>query len=300
VKPECAPIDVTKLFIWLEQNFEPLAREKQIGFKLHFPLRESLYVNSDLGLIKSVLMNFVSNAIKFTPQGAVLVSARRRGDSVLFQIWDTGIGIHDDDLKLIFDEFYQINNPQRDRNSGLGLGLVIAKRALNLLGAKVSCHSRVGRGSVFEFQLPIVQMLPEQVHTSISSHLPEPIGVQAFIQGKHFVVVEDDKLVAQAIASLIDGAGGSVVCFHRAEDALQQIDGLATHYYIVDYMLGSSLNGIELLKQLRQKIGRPLNAVLVTGDTSPAFINDAAEFPWPVLHKPVDIKKLIAALECAT
>jgi PAS domain S-box-containing protein len=148
IKPEYASIDMLEVFNWLEQDFSSTASDKQLGFRLHFPIKERLAVRSDIGLLKSILMNLVFNAIKFTDQGAILVSARRRGGEVLFQVWDTGTGIPEEYIEHIFDEFYQVNNPQRDRTSGLGLGLPIAKRALALLGEKITCRSRVGRGFV--------------------------------------------------------------------------------------------------------------------------------------------------------
>jgi len=113
---------VTEIIIWLEQNFAPIAREKKLGFKLYFAMKETLFVHSDIGLLKSALINLVANAIKYTSKGALLISARRRGGNVLFQVWDTGIGISEEYVEHIFDEFYQIGNSQRDRANGLGLG----------------------------------------------------------------------------------------------------------------------------------------------------------------------------------
>lgn len=295
IKPEYTQIEVAELFQWLEQNLAPLAAEKQLAFKLHFPLSGALVVRSDLGLIKSALMNIVSNAIKFTAKGGILVGARRRGSEVLIQVWDTGTGISAEHIEHIFDEFYQVNNPQRDRTCGLGLGLSIAKRALTLLGAKICCRSQVGRGSVFEFRLPL-----EDFHED-AAQLPIPasqtgMNHETFVRGKHFIVVEDDMLVAQAITGLLQDLGGIVNCFHRAEEALRY--GAAGHadYYIADYMLGGGLNGVQFLKQLRQKLGKPICAVLVSGDTSPSFIREVADFDWPILHKPANISEIIAKL----
>lgn len=292
IKPEYMPISVSELFNWLEQSLEPLASKKQIGFKLHAPLNKPLVVRSDIGLIKSVLMNLVSNAIKFTPQGSVLVCARRRGDEALFQIWDTGIGISNEDAKFIFDEFYQINNPQRDRASGLGLGLTISQRALTLLGTTITCRSQIGRGSVFEFRLP----LDSATRGVKQQNIAVPIQDNSFATGKRFVLVEDDKLVAQAMISLLEEMGGEVECFHSAEDALCHAKVEQADYYIADYMLGGTLNGLQLLKQLGLKRGQPINAVLVTGDTSPTFMREAADCVWPVLHKPINISQLITSL----
>lgn len=292
IKPEYMPIDTAELFGWLEQSLQPLASQKHIGFKLHFPMNKPLVVRSDIGLIKSVLMNLVSNAIKFTPQGSVLVSARRRENEALFQIWDTGIGISNEDAKFIFDEFYQINNPQRDRTSGLGLGLTISQRALTLLGTKITCHSQIGRGSVFEFRLPLDSASSGVKQQSVAVAMQD----NSFARGKHFVVVEDDKLVAQAMTNLLEEMGGEVECFHNAEDALCHANIEQTDYYIADFMLGGTLNGIQLLNQLRERMGKPINAVLLTGDTSPDFIREMRNYDWSVLHKPTNITQLVTSL----
>ena len=297
IKPEYASINVVEIINWLEQSFAPMINEKQLGFKLHFPMKESLVICSDFDLIKSALMNLVSNAIKYTSKGAILISARRRGSDVLFQVWDTGIGIQGEHIEHIFDEFYQVNNPQRDRTGGLGLGLAIAKRAISLLGGKITCRSRIGRGSVFEFRLPLADSQSEATHQVGTTEVPQENASQrAFARGKRFIVVEDDKLVAQAMINLLEIMGGEVLCFHNAEDALRHTNIADADYYIADYMLGSTLNGIQFLNQLHQKLGRPINAVLMTGDTSPSFIREAADCDWPVLHKPVNMSTLISGL----
>ncbi len=295
IRPEYTAINVTELMNWLEQNFVALAAEKQLGFKLHFSMRERLVIHSDIGLVKSVLMNLVSNALKFTTHGAILISARRRGGNVLFQVWDTGMGIQGENIERIFDEFYQINNPQRDRSRGLGLGLSIAKRALTLVGGKITCCSQVGLGSVFGFLLPAdptAYTLPQQAAVAA----PDDVANEQFARGKRFVLVEDDTIVAQAMINLLEGMGGEVKCFHSAEEALRHSSMAHADCYIADYMLGGTLNGIQFLNQLRKKLGKPISAVLVTGDTSATTLRHTRGFDWPVLHKPVNSSQLISNL----
>ena len=155
VKPQIVSFNLIELFDWLEQNFAEDAHGRGLAFRVFFPMRSSLIVRTDIGLLQSIMMNLVTNAIKYTYWGGVLVAARQRGDRVLLQVWDTGCGIAEADIDKIFDEFYQVNNPQRNREAGLGLGLSIGQRAMALLGDKINCHSEVGRGSVFEFMLPL-------------------------------------------------------------------------------------------------------------------------------------------------
>jgi signal transduction histidine kinase len=296
IKPECSLIYVGEIFKWLDQSFAPIANDKQLGFKLFFPMKEALAINSDIGLINSVLMNLVSNAIKYTSKGAILVSARRRGNDVLFQVWDTGIGIKVEHIEHIFDEFYQINNPQRDRRRGLGLGLSIAQRAFALLGGKITCSSRIGCGSVFGFRLPLDVSPNEIAQQTVTVAPQEDVNPVEFVRGKHFVIVEDDALVAEAMCKALVMMGGEVKFFHRAEIALNYANIGHADFYIADYMLGGTLNGIQFLNKLRHKLGKSIIGVLVTGDTSPAFVRGMADCNWPVLHKPVNMSKLISRL----
>ncbi|HZW24319.1 MAG TPA: ATP-binding protein [Gallionella sp.] len=300
IKPEFISIDVAEIFGWLEQNFAALTGEKQIDFRLRFPAKERLVVHSDIGLVNSVMMNLVSNAIKFTSNSPILVSARRRRNEVLFQVWDTGVGIPQEFIGQIFDEFYQIDNPQRDRTRGLGLGLSIVKRALALLNSEIGCRSLVGRGSVFEFSLPLDIQTIETGRRNDTETAPAETDVKSFVQDKRFVVLDDDMLVAQAMVALLEEMGGDVTCFHNPEDALLHPGIEHTDYFIVDYMLGNSLNGIQFLNRVRQKLGHPIRAVLMTGDTSAAFIREAASCDWPALHKPVNILRLKSALAAQT
>jgi PAS domain S-box-containing protein len=297
IKPEITSINVTEIFNWLEQNFAPMTRSKNLGFRLYFPMNSSLVIRGDLGLIRSVLMNLVTNAIKFTSTGGIMVSARRRGNEVLFQVWDTGMGIPAEYLEQIFDEFYQVNNPQRDRSGGLGLGLSIAKRALTLLHSKIACRSIIGRGSVFEFRLPL-DASPEGIALlQLANKNSPPSDLNTtFAQGKRFVVVEDDVLVAQAMLSWLESMGGIVKHFVSAEDALMHAETNLADYYIADFMLGGKLNGIQFLNRVRNNRGGSMSAVVVTGDTSKDFIRHAVKCDWPVLHKPINTQKLISEL----
>jgi signal transduction histidine kinase len=290
IKPKYASINVIEIISWLEQSYAPIALKKKLGFKLYFSMKEALVIHSDIDLLKSVLMNLVSNALKYCATGAILVSARRRNEEILFQVWDTGMGIKPENIPQIYDEFYQINNPQRDRSSGIGLGLAIAKRAISLLESNIECRSMFGRGSVFSFRLPLDKS--QSTLVSGAEAAPENMALASFAPGKHFVVVEDDVMVAEALCDALVMMGGEVQCFHNAEDALN--NALRADYYISDYMLGGELNGIQLLNQLHKKHG--IKAVLMTGDTSVSFIKETGNCVWPVLHKPVNMAKLIAEL----
>ena len=294
VKPQIVSFNLIELFGWLEQNFAEDARGRGLAFRVFFPMRSPLIVRTDIGLLQSIMMNLVTNAIKYTYWGGVLVAARQRGDRVLLQVWDTGCGIAEADIDKIFDEFYQVGNPQRNREAGLGLGLSIGQRAIALLSGKINCRSEVGRGSVFEFMLPL-DMEDQGVE-----HFSEPdkagkVADQSLFDGKRVVVLEDDVLVADGLICLLQGVGAEVMHFPNAEEALQH-DGIAADYYLVDYSLGMKLTGAEFLQEMQRRTGNPIKGIVVTGETSSRFMEGISGLPWPVLHKPVNYAKLVAAL----
>ena len=300
IKPEYRSVSVPELFYWLEQNLAPLVDEKRIKLKFHSLKESALVVRSDIGLIQSILMNLVSNAIKFTHEGGILVSARLRGNEVLFQVWDTGLGIESEYIEKIFDEFYQINNQHRDGARGLGLGLSIVKRALSLMDRVIVCRSQIGRGSVFEFSLPLDAEFNESDLQNNNENHDDGVDQATFVHEKKFVVVEDNALVAEAVDKILTEMGAEVKLFPSAEDALSYANIEDADYFIVDFMLGGKINGIQFLNLLRQKLGKPVIGVITTGDTSPTLVREAANCDWPVLHKPVSISKLIASIRAQT
>lgn len=295
VKPQIVSFDLTELFNWLDQNFAGNARARGLDFRFSFPLRKPLIARADIGLLRSVMMNLVGNAIKYTASGGVMVSARRYREHLLLQVWDTGCGIAQEDIGKIFDEFFQVGNPQRNREAGLGLGLSICQRAAALLGGSIQCRSRLARGSVFGLMLPLDEAqqpveriaLPERAEAATQSNV---------FAGKRIAVLEDDNLVADGLINLLQGLGARVMYFESAEEAMQRPDIHTADYYLADFSLGDRLTGADFLHEMRRRSGRPIRGVLVTGETSSSFIEGIAGLPWPVLHKPINYDKLAAAL----
>ena len=150
-----APVPVAEIFHRIDTEFSPLARVKGLRFKFFFP-QKAIVLFTDQKMLLNLLRNLIDNAFKYIETGGVLVALRSRGDRALIQVWDTGIGIAPEHIEAIFDEYFQIGNPQRDRAKGLGLGLSIVRRLAKALGCQVSCRSRPGKGSVFEFQVPLL------------------------------------------------------------------------------------------------------------------------------------------------
>lgn len=161
ITPKSKLIDIHELFSNLDAEFATLAYAKVLRFKLQFPIG-NLALVTDGQLLHGLLRNLIGNAIKFTDRGGVLVSLRRRGNQAILQVWDTGVGIAPEHMSSIFEEYFQVGNPERDRAKGLGLGLPLARRQAQLLGTEIVCRSRIGRGSVFEFRLPLADKPPRK------------------------------------------------------------------------------------------------------------------------------------------
>lgn len=295
IVPQVTVFSLADLFTWLEQTFDQPVINKHLRLRLYFPVNSKLSVSTDIALVQSVLMNLVTNAIKFTARGSILVAARLRGNNVLFQVWDTGVGIAAEDLPYIFDEFYQVANPQRNREAGLGLGLSICQRTMSLLGGTITCRSRAGRGSVFEFSLPLDGQ-PAEARPLPSSHTTKNVAGETLLRGKRVVVVEDDSLVAAGLVTLLHSLGAEVRHFQNAESALSQADTGTADYFMVDYALGGGLNGIQFLEAVERLGSAPVRAVILTGETSSEFIGSVSKNRWPVLHKPADYATLISSL----
>ena len=294
MKPHIEIVPAYSLFFKIEAEFAPLAKAKGLRFKLFFPSHE-LMLFTDAKLIYSLLRNLIDNAIKYTDTGGVLVGFRRRGRSALIQVWDTGIGIAPKHLDVIFDEYVQIGNPQRDRAKGLGLGLAIVKRVTAILGCKISCRSRLNKGSEFELNVPLAEG-PEQEARDISSKLATDIGPSFQFAGSLVVIIEDDFMAAKALELSLGAYGMKVTTFSSAEHALADSQIENADFYVVDFRL-PGLNGIQFLDEIQQRAKRPIKATLLTGESSYEALTMASSGRWKVLFKPIESAALMAELE---
>jgi len=292
--PQPVVIQSEELLVTLASEFDSVAQEKHLSFNLFCP-RRNLALFTDKNLLLTILRNLIGNAVKYTKQGGILVSIRQRDKRALIQVWDTGIGIAPEQLDLIFEEFFQAGNSERNRAKGAGLGLAIVKRVSEALGNRVSCRSRLGRGSVFEISLPLAQEPDEQIMPVqiCATHMVSAFGCLA---GKRIVVIEDDAMAATALKLLLETHGMQVTHFSTAEDALGSTEAMEADHYISDYHL-PGMNGLELLDAIQTKSAEPIKAVVLTGNISLNQIAITQSSRWKVLFKPVALPELLSAIE---
>lgn len=294
VKPHLDLVNVEEFFARLDNNFSSLALKQNLRFKLWFPQR-SLALNTDWHLLNIILANLTDNALKNTQAGGVLVGLRKQGDGYKFQVWDTGRGMRPEHIHRIYDEFYQVDNLNRDRKKGLGLGLAIAKRISMLLGYTLTCRSWPGKGTVFELFLPVAAVFHEKVATNEEDAAREEVDIDSF-RGKRIAVLEDDQLVARALGEWLSSYGLEVSIHASAESALDDGQVFVADYFIVDFQLAGKRTGAEFLDEMQRRSERPIRAVLVTGNTSGGFVEATENLRWPVLFKPADPLQILANL----
>jgi CheY-like chemotaxis protein len=230
----------------------------------------------------------VHNAVRYTERGTILVGCRRRGDRLRISVYDTGIGIADNEQRRIFEEFYQTGNRERDRSKGLGLGLAIVQRLATLLDAPISLRSQPQRGSVFSFELPRVEGEPEHVPDAGFTTLIRRAGDVA---GSLVVIIDDEALVRTATQTLLQQWGCIVVAAASRDEALKTLASSprAPDAILCDYRLGAGDNGALAIDALRNEFNSDIPALLLTGDTGPDSLRDIVATGLPVMHKPIDV-----------
>jgi CheY-like chemotaxis protein/anti-sigma regulatory factor (Ser/Thr protein kinase) len=250
-------------------------------------------VYSDATLLERILRNLIANAIRYTHKGSVVVGCRSRGNGYSLEVWDSGMGIPEDKLGRIFDEFYQASNPERDRRKGLGLGLAIVKRIEQLLGYRLEVSSTVGRGSVFRLTVP--RGRTERLGPEDAAWAKQTSGQ---LRAKCILVVDDEFAIREGMKALLSGWGCDVIA---AESLSEALAGIAEHArkpqaIIADYRLREGATGVEVIQSLHDEFGRDIPAILVTGDISADSMIDVRESGYAQLHKPVPAATLRAAL----
>jgi signal transduction histidine kinase/ActR/RegA family two-component response regulator len=274
----------------IETAFAPDATDRD----LHLRVKHCrLPVHSDPVLLERILINLVANALRYTETGGILVGCRRRGERVRIEVWDSGVGIAPEHQQAIFQEFYQIGNPERDRTKGLGLGLSIAARLARLLGGRIDVRSHPGRGSVFAVEVPRAAARPE------TSPVQTTAGVEELLKDARVLVVDDDALVREALAGLMTQWGCRAMTAANGDQALEQAAQSARppDAVLCDYRLPGEETGSTVIRRLRERFGPALPAALITGDTAPETLREAKESGIPLLHKPVQPARLRALLE---
>jgi signal transduction histidine kinase/CheY-like chemotaxis protein len=281
-------VDVQALFDRLAREFHAEAVERELRLRF-VPTRA--VVRTDPLLLERILTNLVANALRYTEHGGVAVGVRRRGDRVAIEVCDTGVGIPPDKQALVFEEFYQVSNPGRDRSRGLGLGLAIVQRLARLLEHPLSLRSVPGRGSCFSIELPLAQGPADARGEEMPTIHDEAL------RGVRVLVVDDDMMVREGTAALLRQWRGEPHTAASGSEALLALDeGFVPDVMIVDLRLGGAQDGIDVIESLRRRLGHEVPALLVSGDTGAVELLRVRSSGIPLLTKPVAPSKLRSVL----
>ncbi|MDI4657228.1 PAS domain-containing hybrid sensor histidine kinase/response regulator [Xanthobacter autotrophicus] len=287
MRPEIAPFRLADILKPLEMEFAPLAREKNLDLTF---VPCSLAVRSDRRLLRRLLQNFISNAVKYTPRGRVLVGCRRHAGRLRVEVHDTGVGIPRSKHKVVFQEFQRLDQGAKVAR-GLGLGLSIVERIARVLEHKVQVTSQPNRGSTFSVDLPIAVSMPEEPQAT-----PTPARRGAQLDGLTILAIDNEPAILEGMELLLTGWGCEVITASSAAGALEavRLTRKTPDVALVDYHLDDG-HGIDAVMSLRWKLGK-LPAVLITADRTKKVRDAARAADMEILNKPLKPAALRALL----
>jgi signal transduction histidine kinase len=288
--PKIVEFSIARLLQKIEATFDQAAREKGLRLRV---MPSDAWVRSDTLLLERILLNLVSNAMRYTLRGGIIVGCRRRAEMLRIEVWDSGPGIPEGHRQNIFGEFFQLPTAERDRYGGLGLGLAIVDRLRQLLNHEIELTSTVGRGSRFTILVP---MAAEGVTSVKTVRSPHPAAFA--VEGKVILIIDDAPIVLEGTSGLLGKWGYSVVTAASDEAAMSQLTERQQRpdLIISDYHLANGKTGIEAIERIDAAFGASIPTILISGDTAPERLRDAKDKGYILLHKPVDPMRLRAVL----
>ncbi|MGE0062890.1 MAG: hybrid sensor histidine kinase/response regulator [Xanthobacteraceae bacterium] len=283
------PFPIAPLLERICRDERQVADRKNVDVRL---MHSSAIVEADPVLLERILRNLISNAARYTEAGRILIGCRR-GKRLSIEVWDTGPGISEAHRELIFQEFFQVGNSERSRTRGLGLGLAIVRRLSGILHMPVTLESVQGKGSAFKVSVPLSVEAIEMPHG-----VPDDSAVFDFQRKLRIFVIDDEPEIQVAMQALLGAWGHAVVAAGSGDDIIAQIDGMKTppDLVISDYRLRGGENGLHAIKRLRERFDGGLPAILITGDTAPDRLREAAASGCFLMHKPISNARLRAAI----
>ncbi|WP_434623442.1 PAS domain S-box protein [Azospirillum sp. B2RO_4] len=300
VAPHPETVDIAALLARLHGEFSALGEKGGQRLRLVAP---PLTMRTDPGLLERVLRNLLTNALRYAPGGRVLLGARRRGDRLQIEVWDNGIGIADQHIGRIFQDFFQVGNAARNRREGLGLGLSIARRLVTMLGGDIDVTSSLGRGSRFTVSLPLTE---REVESGERADAGGSVGGSMTGGGTDRLVmlVEDDAVIRMALVLMLEDWGYRVMEAGSGAEAEQLLDSLIDagdrpDLILADYRLPEGTTGLMVMDMVRRRLARDVPGVLLTGDTSADRLREAAGAQCALLHKPIQPARLQDTLASA-
>ncbi|MGZ5781126.1 MAG: ATP-binding protein, partial [Burkholderiaceae bacterium] len=290
VKPHIEHFPIDTVLTRLAVEYAPQAQANGIAFHID---HSNEWVASDMTLVEQILLNLTANAVRYTPAGRVTIACTKQGDKVRVAVQDTGIGISPHHQQTVFEEFCQVGTGGRDRTKGLGLGLAIVKRLCSLLNIPIALVSELAQGSTFSIELPLAVRPTSQV-AAPTAHAID----QSSLRHKLIVVVEDEESILDAMRTLLEQQGCAVITAMSGSEAIAKFGDSkeVPDALVCDYRLRINETGLDVIEKLRNEFNHPIPALLITGDTTVALMQETQSRGIALLHKPVQPEGLLEVL----
>ena len=289
IKPDIDVYRLDEVLLPLVSEFQSVAEAAGLGFDHYVP---AYALRSDFRLLTRILRNFLSNACRYTDHGRVLLGARKRGEYLRIEVWDTGRGIESDQMQSIFLEFNQLGVQRATERAGVGLGLAIVDRIASMLAYPIQVRSQLGRGSVFSIDVPLADP-PELPPAEVPMLMPV-LGNP--LPGRRLLVLDNELSILHSMAALLGQWGCDVLTATDQETALAVLDGSPPEVILADYHLDQGVTGWDVVTALREHFMQAIPVVMVTADRSDLCRRQLHGFGVPVLNKPVKAGKLRSVL----
>lgn len=291
IKPDVTAFDLRDLLNNIAREFRQMALGE--GLSLDF-VPSSAIVESDSQLLARILRNFLTNAIRYTGQGRILLGCRRRRNSVVLQVWDTGPGIPADKLTEIFQEFKRIRPAGSPPDKGLGLGLAIVDKIARMLNHSVTVDSVVGQGSVFSVEVPLGQLQPQQPQEESALTASHDHG----LTDARVWIVDNDRAICSGMATLLEGWGCQVITAVSLDDleARVEVASAGVDLILADYHLDNEENGVDLVADINRRRARPVPVLMITANYSNELKQRIRDQGYLLMNKPVKPLKLRSML----
>ncbi|WP_095944120.1 MULTISPECIES: hybrid sensor histidine kinase/response regulator NahK/ErcS' [Pseudomonas] len=290
IKADIAPFALSELLDNLAAEYTQVARSE--GLQLHF-IGCSALVRSDIQLLARILRNLLSNAIRYTYSGRVVLGCRRHHQCLTIEVWDSGMGIAEHRLEEIFQEFKRGDVQRPDQDRGLGLGLAIVEKIAGILGHPIHVRSWPGRGSMFSVEVPLSATAPKPPPTL---QMSEPMLER--LRGARIWVLDNDATICEGMRTLLEGWGCRVVTALSEEDLARQVDNYHAEVdlLIADYHLDNDQNGVDAVARINARRASPIPAMMITANYSNELKQQIRELGHTLMHKPVRPMKLKTAM----
>ena len=294
INAELSVFPVQDLLTSLLGEFSETAKSQGLVLRT---VTSSKMIESDSRLLLQMTRNLLSNALKYTNKGKILVGCRRHGKFLSIEVWDTGKGIPDTEFEAIFDEYHQLGNSARERSLGLGLGLSIVRRIGVFLGHPVTVRSKLGKGSVFAVEVPLVAGRVGQRVKPLP--LMRPSGLVKAVDKLSVLLIEDDPEVRELLEIHLRNEGYEIAVARDGNLAydLVHIGGFRPDIILTDFSLPGGMNGLETKARIWQAVGEEVPVIVLTGAISTAILRDIALHKCTRLNKPVKLDELSANIQ---